>query len=208
MVELKLYNLLGQETGKIEGEEKIFNVKYSAALIHQVLRGFRAAQRTGSHSTKTKGEVRGGGKKPWKQKGTGRARAGSIRSPLWNGGGVIFGPKPRDYSFSLPKKMKKAAYRAVISSRYAADSIRVVEDLNFDSPKTKEMVKILKAFNFENKKALMVLSDNQRNIKLAGRNIPKLSTLRADNLNIYELLNSEILIIQKEAVKKLEEALA
>lgn len=207
MVDLALYSKEGKEIGKVSGEDAVFSVTYSEALVHQVLRWYQCGLRQGTHSTLTKGEVRGGGKKPWKQKGTGRARAGSIRSPLWRGGGVIFGPKPRDYSFALPKKIRKAALRAVISDRVRGGCVKVVEDLNVSFPKTKNMLEILKSLELSDKKVLLVLGENDRKLKLAGRNIPKLKTVQVDGLNIYDLLNCGWLVLQKESLPKLMEVL-
>ncbi|MFC1496228.1 50S ribosomal protein L4 [Candidatus Margulisiibacteriota bacterium] len=208
MVKLKVFDKKGAEAGGIEASEKLFEAKYSPALVHHVLRAYRSGQRAGTHSTKKRGEVRGGGKKPWKQKGTGRARAGSIRSPLWNGGGVIFGPKPRDHSFPIPKKMVRAALRAVISDRFSSDRIIIIDELNIEKPKTKEMVKILKALEVAGQKILLLLPEGSAATTLAGRNISKFKSLNAKAVNIYDLLNCEWLLVTKDAIPVLDEVLA
>lgn len=208
MADLALYNKEGKEIGKVSGEDAVFSAAYSQALIHQTLRWYQCGLRQGTHSTLTKGEVRGGGKKPWKQKGTGRARAGSIRSPLWRGGGVIFGPKPRDYSFALPKKIRKAALRAVISSRAKEGCVKVIEGLSVSLPKTKAMREILKSLELAGKKTLLILGGNDKNLKLAGRNIPKLKIIQVEGLNIYDLLNCDWVVLQKEALPGFMEALS
>lgn len=207
MVELKVYNKEGAEKGSVTGDEKVFSAHYKEALVHQALRCFRAGLRRGTHSTKTRAEVRGGGKKPWKQKGTGRARAGSIRSPLWNGGGVTFGPKPRDYSFHMPKKMRKAALRTVISDRLKEGRVKVIEDLTFSKPQTKQMIKAIKDLDLYDKKILILTASDDKNLMLAGRNVRKLKMQKVDEVDIFELLNCEWLVLQKDAVAMLPEVL-
>lgn len=208
MVEIKVINKDGKESGAIDGSDRLFTAKYKEALVHQALRAFRGGLRAGTHSTKTRGEVRGGGKKPWKQKGTGRARAGSIRSPLWNGGGVTFGPKPRDYSFALPKKMKKAALRTVVSDRLENGMLKIIDEIKLASAKTKGMVAFLTNLGLSEKKVLMVLSSENKNVELAGRNIQGLIIVSPATLNIFDLLNCECLVMEKDAVPELEKNLS
>src|SRR3989339_175802 len=204
MVEIKVINKDGKEGGTINGDDRLFTAKYKEALVHQALRAFRGGLRAGTHSTKTRGEVRGGGRKPWKQKGTGRARSGSIRSPLWNGGGVTFGPKPRDYSFALPKKMKKAALRTVVSDRLENGMLKVVDEIKLMKARTKEMVALLSKLGLSEKKILMVLSSENKNVELAGRNIPGLIIVKPEAVNIFDLLNCECLVLEKGAILELE----
>ncbi|NQU17332.1 MAG: 50S ribosomal protein L4 [Candidatus Saganbacteria bacterium] len=207
MVNLKVFTKDGKEKGEISAEAKVFSAVYKDALIHMALRCHRAGLRRGTQSTLSKAEVRGGGRKPWKQKGTGRARVGSIRSPLWRGGGVIFAPKPRDHSFNMPKKMRKAALRAVISNRMKEGRVKVIEDLSVSGPKTKQMINIIKGLDLFDRKILMLVNDEDKNLILSGRNIEKLVMLKTEEVNIFDLLNCEWLVLQKEILPKLTEAL-
>jgi large subunit ribosomal protein L4 len=166
-----------------------------------------ANRRAGTHSTKTRAEVSGGGRKPWRQKGTGRARAGSIRSPLWRKGGIVFGPKPRSYRYSLPKKARRLALKSVLSAKVAEGNLIVLDSLHFDQPKTKSMVNVLKALNVDNK-ALVVTAGKDENVIKSSRNIPGISPVEAARVNVYNVLNHEKMVITKDAVAKVEEVLA
>ncbi len=201
-----LFNNEGQKVGDIELSEKVFGAKINADAVHQVVVALLANKRQGTQSTKTRTEVSGGGIKPWRQKGTGRARQGSIRAPQWIHGGIVFAPKPRDYRVSIPKAMKRTAMLSALSSKVAENEIVVLEDLKFDAPKTKEAVKLLKAFDA--KKALIVVSESDENVYKSIRNIPGAAVIPANNINVYDILKYEKFIITKDAVSKIEEVYA
>lgn len=201
-----LFNNEGQKVGDIELSEKVFGAKINADAVHQVVVALLANKRQGTQSTKTRTEVSGGGIKPWRQKGTGRARQGSIRAPQWIHGGIVFAPKPRDYRVSIPKAMRRTAMLSALSSKVAENEIVVLEDLKFDAPKTKEAVKLLKAF--EAKKALIVVSESDENVYKSIRNIPGAAVIPANNINVYDILKYEKFIITKDAVSKIEEVYA
>jgi large subunit ribosomal protein L4 len=167
----------------------------------------RASLRQGTHKVKNRSEVAGGGRKPWRQKGTGRARQGSIRSPQWRGGGVVFGPTPRSYSYKLPKKVRRLAIKSALSSKVVDNSIVVLEDLTLNAPKTKEMAAVLKGLSVE-RKALIVTADNNENVALSSRNIPNVTVVTANGVNVLDVLNHDKLIMTKAAVQKVEEVLA
>jgi large subunit ribosomal protein L4 len=167
----------------------------------------RASQRQGTSKVKNRSEVRGGGRKPWRQKGTGRARQGSIRSPQWRGGGVVFGPVPRSYSYKLPKKVRRLAIKSALSTKVQDNSIVVLEALSFDAPKTKEMVAVLKNLTVE-RKALVVTADLNENVALSARNIPGVTVVAANGLSVLDVMNHDKLVITKDAVEKVEEVLA
>ncbi|HHX01101.1 MAG TPA: 50S ribosomal protein L4 [Firmicutes bacterium] len=207
MPKVAVYNMEGVQIGDIELNDAIFGVKINEALMHQAVVSHLANRRQGTAATKSRGMVRGGGRKPWRQKGTGRARVGSIRSPLWVGGGVIFGPTPRDHSFSLPKKARRMALKSALSAKVRDGELIVLDELKIDEPKTKLMVKVLKALNAD-KKPLIVISDWDANIELATRNIPKALLLKSSGLNVYDVLNHDQVIFTKDALTKLEEVLA
>ncbi|NLU50820.1 MAG: 50S ribosomal protein L4 [Syntrophomonadaceae bacterium] len=207
MPKVPLYNMSGAQVGEIELNDKVFGIEPSEAAMHQVVKMQLANRRVGTADTKTRGEVRGGGRKPYRQKGTGRARAGSIRSPLWRKGGVVFGPHPRDFSYRLPRKVRRLALRSALSSKVRDQEIVVVDQLVFDEPKTKKMVEVLDSLNvFE--KALVVTADGDANVVKSARNIPGVKPIRADFLNVYDILNYDKLIITRDAVAKVEEVFA
>lgn len=207
MPKVPLYNMSGAQVGEIELNDKVFGIEPSEAAMHQVVKMQLANRRVGTADTKTRGEVRGGGRKPYRQKGTGRARAGSIRSPLWRKGGVVFGPHPRDFSYRLPRKVRRLALRSALSSKVRDQKIVVVDQLVFDEPKTKKMVEVLDSLNvFE--KALVVTADGDANVVKSARNIPGVKPIRADFLNVYDILNYDKLIITRDAVAKVEEVFA
>ena len=199
-----VYNMTNEKVGEIELSDNIFNVEMNAGLVHQAVVMQLASQRQGTHSTKTRAMVRGGGRKPWRQKGTGRARAGSRRSPLWRGGGIIFGPHPRDYSFSMPRKQRRLALKCVLSDKVKSGDLIVLDELNFEAPKTKQFVKLLNDFNVE-KKALFITLEMIENVTRSANNIQGVKTIAALNLNVYDILNHDKLFITKDAIAKIEE---
>ena len=191
----------GSSTGRqIDLSDEIFGVEPNSHSMYLSVKSYLANQRQGTHKAKERGEVRGGGKKPWKQKGRGGARAGTTRSPLWVGGGTIFGPRPRDYRQDLPKKVKRLARTSALSSKVKDEQLMIVEDFNFDTPKTKEFINILQALNAEGKKVLLLTNGNQTSVYKAGRNIPKVKVLEADKASTYDILNNQILVLQEGAV--------
>ena len=204
MPKVGLFNKEGQQVGDIQLNEQVFGVEVNKYALHQVVVAQLANKRQGTQSAKTRSEVRGGGIKPWRQKGTGRARQGSIRAPQWIKGGVVFAPKPRDYRMSIPKSMRKVAMTSALTSK-VADMI-VVEDLTFDAPKTKEAVKMLNAF--EAKKTLIITAGVNENLFKSARNIEGVTVMPVNNINVYDLLNCKTLMITKEAVNKIEEVYA
>lgn len=205
MPKVKLYNIAGQETGEIELNDSVFGVDYNEAVIHQAVVRQMANERLGTHATKTRGLVRGGGKKPWKQKGTGRARVGSIRSPLWVGGGTVFGPTPRSHAKDMPRKARQLAVKSALSEKLRANELIVIDAIDFEAPKTKNVVKMLADLHSEGK-ALIV--DGARNTVLSARNIPGVKAYAPSGLNIYDIVNTDKLFLTQEAVKRIEEVLA
>jgi large subunit ribosomal protein L4 len=197
----------GNTVGELELNDEIFAAPVNTGLMHQAVVMYLANQRRGTAATKTRAAVSGGGRKPWRQKGTGRARHGSIRSPIWVGGGVTFGPQPRDYRLAMPKKARRQALKSALSSKVAAGSLIVVDELKFDEPKTRRMVEVLNNLQVQGKALVVTVSDGG-NVVLSARNIPGVNTIRAQDLNVYAVLNSEQLIMTKEAVEVVEEVLA
>ncbi|MGI6112575.1 MAG: 50S ribosomal protein L4 [Mahellales bacterium] len=204
MPKVAVYNIEGKQVGDIELKDDIFGVKVNEAAVHQVIKMQLANKRQGTQSAKTRSEVSGGGRKPWRQKGTGRARHGSIRSPLWTKGGVIFAPKPRDYSFTVPKKIKRLALKSALSSKVQDNDLIVVDELKLDQPKTKEMVKVLENLKATGK-ALVVLDERDETVRRAAGNIPGLKLIYTNTLNVYDIVNCQKFIITKDAVQKVEE---
>ncbi len=203
MPTLKVYNIEGKEVGDIQLNESIFGVEISTESMHQVVLAQLANKRQGTQSAKTRAEVRGGGIKPWRQKGTGRARQGSIRAPQWIHGGIVFAPKPRDYRVSIPKSMRRTAMKSALTSKVQDNEMIVLESLNFEAPKTKDMIKVLNAF--EAKKTLIVVAESNENIYKSARNIPGITVLPVNNLNVYDILKYEKFMVTKDAVSKIEE---
>jgi large subunit ribosomal protein L4 len=203
MLTLDLFNKQAQKVGDIQLNEDIFGVEINTNAMHQVVVAQLANKRQGTQSAKTRAEVRGGGIKPWRQKGTGRARQGSIRSPQWIHGGIVFAPKPRDYRMSVPKSMRRVAFKSALSAKVAENEMIVIDSLEFDSPKTKPMLEILKAFDA--KKTLIVVEKSDENIYKSGRNIPGVQVTPVNNLNVYDILKYEKFIVTKDAVSKIEE---
>jgi len=204
--EVQIKDKSNNTVGKMELRDDIFGVDMKPTVVHQAVVNFLANQRQGTHATKTKGLVRGGGKKPFKQKHTGRARAGSIRSPLWRGGGIVFGPQPRDYSYNLPKKVKKLALKTALSMKMSEGEITIIDGLSIDKPKTKDMVSILKKFGLEGKRTLIVIPEKDEAVTLSARNIPGLKVVRVSDLNTYNVLVHERLIITKDAISRFQVA--
>jgi len=191
--------------GKISLRDDIREDYPKQGVIHDAVINYLANQRQGTAATKTKGLISGGGKKPWKQKHTGRARAGSIRSPLWRGGGTVFGPQPRDYSYKLPKKIKRLALLTAFHKKLSSGEVVIIDNLSVEKPKTKEMVSILKNLGLDHKSVLIVLPEKDDNIMRSARNIPGVSVTRTSDLNTYNVLANNMLLMTKEAAAKLEE---
>lgn len=206
MPTVAVYNMEGAKVGSMEVSDAIFAAEVNKPVLHQVVVNYLANQRQGTQSTKTRTEVRGGGIKPWRQKGTGRARQGSIRAPQWTGGGVALGPKPRDYRYRLNKKVRKLALKSALSAKYEAYEIYVIEDLKMDEIKTAVIAKMLKGLEID-KKALIVTAECDENIYKSARNIKGVTPTYVGTLNTYEILKHDKLVLSKEAVAKLEEVL-
>ncbi|MEW8994244.1 50S ribosomal protein L4 [Clostridium sp.] len=206
MPTVKVYNTEKKEVGEIQLNDSIFGVEVSVEAMHQVVLAQLANKRQGTQSAKTRAEVRGGGIKPWRQKGTGRARQGSIRAPQWIHGGIVFAPKPRDYRVSVPKSMRRVAMKSALTSKVQDNEMIVLESLAFDAPKTKDMVKVLNAF--ETKKTLIVVAESNENVYKSARNIPGIAVVPVNNINVYDILKYENLMITKDAVSKIEEVYA
>ncbi|MEA4848321.1 MAG: 50S ribosomal protein L4 [Clostridiaceae bacterium] len=207
MPNVALYNISGKQVGEIELNEDIFGANVNVEAMHQVVKMYLANQRQGTQSALTRAEVRGGGIKPWRQKGTGRARHGSIRSPQWKKGGIVFAPKPRSYRYNVPKKIKRIAMKSALSSKVNENSIVVLEELNFDAPKTKQVVGLLENLKVDSK-TLIVLADNNENVVKSARNIEGVKATFVNTLNVYDILKYDKFIITKDAVKKVEEVYA
>ena len=206
MPTVNVYDVNGSIVGEIELCEEIFGAEINVPAMHAYVTAYNANQRQGTQSAKTRAEVSGGGKKPWRQKGTGRARQGSTRSPQWTHGGVVFAPKPRDYRMSLNKKLKRVALKSALSSKVASDKLVVLDDLELSAAKTKEMVKVLANLKLTN--ALIVLPENDDTVIRAARNIPGVASTTVGTLNTYEVLKHNAVIITKAAVEKVEEVYA
>jgi len=207
MPKVAVYNIEGATVGELELNKEIFDVEINEALLHQAVRMQLANKRQGTQSALTRAEVRGGGAKPWRQKGTGRARHGSIRSPIWVKGGVVFAPKPRDYSMKMPKKMRRQALKSALTSKVKNDEILVLDDLKLAQPKTKEMVKVLKNLGVDGK-ALVVLPEKDEVVVRASGNIQGIKLASVNTLNVLDILNYDKFIITQEAVQKVEEVYA
>lgn len=206
MPKVSVLNQTGSSVGEIELNELIFGIEPNEAVLFEALVQQRASLRQGNHKVKTRAEVSGGGRKPWRQKGTGRARQGSIRSPQWRGGGIVFGPSQRSYSFKMPKKVRRLALRSALSSKVQEENLIVLEGLAFDAPKTKEFIKVLDALSID-KKALVVTADLDETVALSARNIPGISVVTANGINVLDLVGHDKLVMTKAAVQKVEEVL-
>ena len=204
MPTVKIYNMLGKEAGEMELSADIFGVEPNAAVLHSAVVNYLANQRQGTQSTKTRTEVSGGGRKPWRQKGTGHARQGSIRAPQWTHGGIALGPKPRSYNYVLPKKMRRLALKSALSSKVADGALLVLDELKLDEIKTKTVAAMLTALNADCKVLLVLPEKNDVAVKSA-RNIPGVKTALVNTINTYDILNADKLIVVKDAVAKIEE---
>ena len=207
MANVSVYNMEGKEVGTIELNDAVFGVTVNEHLVHMAVVQQLANNRQGTQKAKTRSEVSGGGKKPWRQKGTGHARQGSTRSPQWTGGGVVFAPVPRDYSFKMNKKEKRAALKSALTDKVANGKLVVVDALTFEAPKTKEFAKVMANLNV-NEKALVVLNDNDANVVLSAKNIPTVKTSLTNTINVYDIVNAKTLVLTQDAVKTIEEVYA
>jgi large subunit ribosomal protein L4 len=207
MPKVDLYNVQGKKVGDIDLKDEIFGTEVNESILHDVVVMQLANRRVGTADTKTRAEVAGGGRKPWRQKGTGRARHGTIRSPIWRTGGIVFGPHPRSYRYTMPKKIRRLAMKSALSSKVQKGNLIVLDELSFQQPKTKDMVEILNNLNVDNK-ALVVTAGVDTNVVKSARNIPGVTPTFASGLNVYDILNHEKLVITKDAVSKVEEVLA
>ena len=208
MPNVTLYNVAGQAAGEIKLNDSVFGVEYNEAVIHQAVVRQMANERLGTHATLTRGLVRGGGKKPWRQKGTGRARVGSIRSPLWVGGGTVFGPTPRSHAKSMNRKARQLAVKSALSEKLRSNEIVVLDKIGFAAPKTKDAIKMLAAFHVEGKALIIDGDESVMNTVLSARNIPGVKAIAPSGINIYDLVHHTKLFITKSAVEKIEEVLA
>lgn len=206
MASVAIYNMEGNEVGSLDLNDAVFGAKINEHLVHMAVVQHLANKRQGTQKAKTRGEVSGGGRKPWRQKGTGHARQGSIRAPQWKGGGVVFAPVPRDYSFKMNKKEKRAALKSVLTSKVNESKFIVVDELKLDEIKTKRFVEVLN--NLKVNKALVVLNDNDRNVILSARNIPAVKTALTNTINVYDILKYDTVVVTKDAVATIEEVYA
>jgi large subunit ribosomal protein L4 len=206
MPTVDVFNLNHEVTGQLELSDSIFGVPVKPHVMHEVVLYQMAKRRAGTVKTKGRSDVAGGGKKPWKQKGTGRARAGTSRSPVWRGGGVIHGPQPRDYEMRVPKKVRRLALKMALSQKIIDDGFKVLDQLRFERIKTKDFVDLLS--RFELRKTLVVLPERDETIEKSARNIPNVKVLRSEGLNVYDLLNYHAVILSRDCISKIEEALA
>lgn len=207
MPSIDLYNMEGDKKGSLTLPDGIFDVTVKDALVHQMLLRQLANARRGTHSTKTRAEVRGGGRKPWRQKGTGRSRHGSIRSPIWRGGGITFGPKPRDYSQKMPRKMRRLALCGVLSDKVREGKVIALEDLKFEAPKTKDFIKMMDALNLP-ADALFIVSGYNWTVEKSASNLQGVKIIGPDILNVHDILKYDRLVLTKEAVSRVEEVLS
>ena len=207
MANVSVYNMEGKEVGTIELKDRVFGVEVNEHLVHMAVVQQLANKRQGTQKAKTRAEVSGGGRKPWRQKGTGHARQGSIRAPQWKGGGVVFAPVPRDYSFKLNKKEKRAALKSVLTDKVQNGNLVVVDEFKFDEIKTKNFVAMLNNLNV-NTKALVVVGENDTNAALSARNIPTVKTSLTNTINVYDVINANKLVVTRDVVKTIEEVYA
>jgi large subunit ribosomal protein L4 len=203
-----LFSRTGEEIGEVELPEELFSAPINAAVLHQVVTAQMAGRHLGTHDTKTRGEVSGGGKKPYRQKGTGRARQGSIRSPQFEGGGVVFGPHPRSYVQRLPRQMKRLALCGALTSKLDDDAVRVIDAFGLEGPKTKDMVAIIEALGRSGGRVLIVAPGTDETLILSARNLPRVEVIRADSLNVVAVLNADTVLIEQSAISRMEEVYA
>ena len=206
MANVSVYNMEGKEVGKMELNDAVFGVEINEHLVHMAVVQTLANKRQGTQKAKTRSEVSGGGRKPWRQKGTGHARQGSTRAPQWKGGGVVFAPVPRDYSFKLNKKEKRAALKSVLTSRVQENKMIVLDELKLDEIKTKKFKEVMD--NLKVEKAMVVIGEQDQNVICSAKNLPKVSTAVVENINVYDILKGDTLVITKDAVTKIEEVYA
>lgn len=207
MVEIEVKNLANEVVGKIELSDEVFKAKLNEALIWEAVQHYAASRRAGTAATKTRGQVSGSGKKLWRQKGTGRARIGSVRSPLWRHGGIVHGPQPRDYDYAFPRKKVRGALRSALSAKLGDNSVAVIDSFNLDGHKTKDFQKILKGLGGTGK-VLIVDSGENRNLQLSSRNLPKVKLVPGTGVNVYDVVNHELLLFSKEAILQVQEVLS
>ncbi|MGQ9496868.1 MAG: 50S ribosomal protein L4 [Desulfotomaculales bacterium] len=207
MPKVAVYNTQGEQVGEIDLKDEIFGAPVNEAVLHEVMVMYQANRRRGTHDTKTRAEVAGGGRKPWRQKGTGRARHGSIRSPIWRGGGIVFGPHPRDYGYQVPKKVRRLALKSALSSRVRDGKLVVLDRLELDAPRTKEMVRILDNLKIKDG-ALVVTGERNENVARSARNLPGVMSTEASVLNAYDVLRHGTVVMTRDAVARVEEVLA
>ena len=209
MPKLSVYNMAGKTTGEeIELNEEVFGVEFNEPVVHQAIVRQQSNERQGTSATKTRGMVRGGGRKPWRQKGTGHARVGSTRSPLWVGGGVTFGPQPRSYVKDMPRKARRLAIRCALSAKVAAGQMVIIDNIAFDDFKTKRTIEMLDAFEAAENKTLIITNGENENVELSARNIRKVTVINNGGLNCFDLLHNNKVFLDKNAVEKIEEVLA
>ncbi len=206
MPKVDIYDEMKKKVGEIDLSEEVFGAEVKPHLLHEVVVWQLAKRRAGTASAKTRAEVRGGGRKPWRQKGTGRARVGSRNSPLWRGGGVVHGPKPRDYGYNVPKKVRKAALCSALSDKLAEEKLDVIKGFGLDEIKTKAFVEVLNRFDTDN--VLVIVPDMDEVLEKSARNVPKVKVLRAEGLNVYDILRYDRLMLLEPAVGRIEEALS
>ena len=206
MANVSVYNMEGKEVGSMELNDAVFGVEVNEHLVHMAVVQQLANNRQGIQKAKTRSEVRGGGRKPWRQKGTGHARQGSTRAPQWTGGGMVFAPVPRDYSFKLNRKEKRAALKSALTSRVQENKLVVLDELKFDEIKTKKFAEVLKNLNLD--KALVVLNENDQNVVMSAKNIPTVKTAQINTINVYDVLKYNTVVLTKAAVESLEEVYA
>ena len=206
MANVAVYNMEGKEVGKLDLNDAVFGVEVNEHLVHMAVLQQLANNRQGTQKAKTRSEVRGGGRKPWRQKGTGHARQGSTRAPQWTGGGVVFAPVPRDYSFKINKKEKRAALKSALTSRVQENKLIVVDELKLDEIKTKKFVQVMKNLNVE--KALVVINDNDQNIVMSAKNIPTVKVAQTNTINVFDILKYSTVVVTKAAVATIEEVYA
>ena len=206
MANVSVYNMEGKEVETMELDDAVFGVDVNEHLVHMAVVQQLANNRQGTQKAKTRSEVRGGGRKPWRQKGTGHARQGSTRAPQWTGGGVVFAPTPRDYSFKMNKKEKRAALKSALSSRVAENKFVVVDELKFDAIKTKDFAKVMSNLGVE--KALVVINDNDTNVVMSAKNIPTVKTASTSTINVYDILKYNTVVVTKDAVNTIQEVYA
>ncbi|HBA46856.1 MAG TPA: 50S ribosomal protein L4 [Lachnospiraceae bacterium] len=206
MASVAVYNMEGNEVGTIELNDAVFGVKVNEHLVHMAVVQHLANNRQGTQKAKTRGEVSGGGRKPWKQKGTGHARQGSTRAPQWTGGGMVFAPVPRDYSFKINKKEKRAALKSALTSKVQNSSLIVLDELKLDEIKTRKFVTVMN--NLKVEKGLVVIKDNDKNVVLSARNLPTIDTIQVDEINVYDIMKAKKVVLTRDAVAKIEEVYA